>query len=488
MTLSSKGHRRHLPTVLGTVLVATLFFASATAHASGANRSAPEAPLSDSWMPMSDDSVVQYLGPAGNRLSSWPAAALSSIVPFGGATQGYITGADELLDAYVIRLVAAPNIEKLRPYAELVARELSRGTARSFSVAPGVITASDGASGFIDFTASASASPCGSWGNASGGTWGCGGYRAQIAMDGVIRVVSGSVWLAPFAADGLSDANLTTLMLHEFGHAVSLDHFMELYGGQRQIMYPQISPATHSSSYRAGDMNGLRYLGAPKSSASPQPTSEIDRRDPHNQAWVAAIVNDLLGSERGAGVKSEWQQAARSGFTRTQIARFLASSPAWTDKVVTDLYREALGREPDAGGAAYWGAQLARGVQPPAIAANIWGSAEYVAKAGSAEAWVQQLYAGLLNRSADSAGLAYWVAETRRVGFPRVASSFYQSKEKRMSRVNEQYKLLLGRSADRQGSEYWANRVLASGDLELTVELADSSEYRMRAIERFPNG
>jgi len=446
----------------------------------------------DGWIATSSDSVVQYFDANGRPIGPSSIGAMSSepfdVVPTARTGQGYIVGADELLDSYVIRLVAAPNIERLRPYAELVASELSRSTARRFTVAPGVISASNGATGFIDLTANAGVSPCGTWGNSSGGTWGCGGYRAQFSMGGHAQVTSGSVWLAPFVIDGLSEANLVTLMLHEFGHAVSLDHYSELYDGQRQVMYPQISPATHSRTYRSGDANGLQYLTIPKSSSSGQPVTPADRLDPQNQAWVSALLHDLLGPERAAAAISEWQQKARSGLTRTQMARFLTTSPVWTEKVVSDLYREALGRAPDAGGAQYWGAQLARGVQTPAIAAHIWGSAERVAQAGSAENWVRALYDGLLGRAADSSGMNFWVGESSRVGFPRVASTFYQSYEKRVGRVTEQYKLFLGRNPDGQGAAYWARRLLSAGDIELTVELVNSQEYRMRAINRFPNG
>lgn len=88
--------------------------------------------------------------------------------------------------------------------------------------------------------------------------------------------------------------------------------------------------------------------------------------------------------------------------------------------VVTGLYQTMLGRAPDAEGMAYWSQLLASGESLDSVRAAMQASAEYVnSQGGSAAApspsapssttsVVEGLYTGMLGRSSDAEGLAYW--------------------------------------------------------------------------------
>jgi hypothetical protein len=100
---------------------------------------------------------------------------------------------------------------------------------------------------------------------------------------------------------------------------------------------------------------------------------------------------------------------------------------------------------------------------------------------------VQLLYQKLLTRTADSAGLPFWIANAGTYGKDWVAYNFYQSQETRMRRVEVIYQTLLFREPDAVGWPFWTARVLSTGDLQLAWEVANSDEYWDKAHTRYPN-
>jgi hypothetical protein len=76
------------------------------------------------------------------------------------------------------------------------------------------------------------------------------------------------------------------------------------------------------------------------------------------------------------------------------------------------LYRAAFDRQPDAGGLGWWIRTLDQGVRLVDVAQHFIDSAEFSARYGSLDTtgFVTQLYANVLHRAPDGAGLAYWVA------------------------------------------------------------------------------
>jgi hypothetical protein len=64
--------------------------------------------------------------------------------------------------------------------------------------------------------------------------------------------------------------------------------------------------------------------------------------------------------------------------------------------------------------------------------------------------------------------------------------SFFQSDESSRTRVTHLYASLLGRGPDQAGLVYWARIIPKQGDLSLALLLASSSEYAARAVSRYP--
>jgi hypothetical protein len=86
--------------------------------------------------------------------------------------------------------------------------------------------------------------------------------------------------------------------------------------------------------------------------------------------------------------------------------------------------------------------------------------------------YVKSLYQNLLNRSADSSGLAFYVNELNN-GFTniQVAQQIWGSPEHRGVEVDSYYQLFLGRSADANGRAFWVNQMVSGAMNELQVEV-----------------
>lgn len=158
----------------------------------------------------------------------------------------------------------------------------------------------------------------------------------------------------------------------------------------------------------------------------------------------------------------------------------MAASPEWAGRVVDDIYRAALDRDPDAGGRVFWTNRLLNDGRTRDVAISIYGSPEaYNAAGGTPGGFVDELYNRILGRNPDPAGRAYWVAElTSGRALPRsVVDSFWESTEFRRQRVQTVYHNVLGRPADSSGLTYWSERLLVEGDVQLAALLAASDEF-----------
>lgn len=194
--------------------------------------------------------------------------------------------------------------------------------------------------------------------------------------------------------------------------------------------------------------------------------------------FVNRAHKDFLGRPASAAELDYWSGQLAGGLDRYGFVSELSSSDAWTHAVVDQLYRNTLGRPADEGGAAFWSRELRAGTPVATVAAAFYGSQEYVdAKGTTYEPWVADLYAVLLDRSVDAAGLTYWAGLAEDEGSGAVAHQLYQSEESRRARVTDLYQKFLGRDPDSAGLTYWAEQLSSGDDLALAANLAASAEY-----------
>ena len=208
-------------------------------------------------------------------------------------------------------------------------------------------------------------------------------------------------------------------------------------------------------------------------------------------AFVKAAYQDFLGRQPTAAELAAQSSVLSSGaLSKASYLSSLSRSDEWLTAIVTKMYRDTLNRDPDPNGLADWVSWLRSGRFTVAQAASLfYSSSEYftVTAHGDTSTWVQLLYQKLLTRTADSAGLPFWIANAGTYGKDWVAYNFYQSQETRMRRVEVIYQTLLFREPDAVGWPFWTARVLSTGDLQLAWEVANSDEYWDKAHTRYPN-
>jgi uncharacterized protein YkwD len=207
------------------------------------------------------------------------------------------------------------------------------------------------------------------------------------------------------------------------------------------------------------------------------------------QRYVTALYADFLGRRPDPAGLAHWTgQLTSQRMSRVQVARALAGSDEWLTKVLTDHYRATLGRDPDPAGRADWLRRMRAGMPEADVAAHLYASQEYYQRVGgtppSLPTWVRDLYRKQLGREADPVGLSSWVTVAQQRGRLAVTPAFYGSHETVQRRVQNLYRTLLGRPADPAGLSTWPPVVRAQGDLALAAFLASSQEYWNRAQAR----
>jgi hypothetical protein len=209
------------------------------------------------------------------------------------------------------------------------------------------------------------------------------------------------------------------------------------------------------------------------------------------EAFVKASYLDFLGREATANEVSTKSSLLASGtVSKESFLSTLANSDEWLSAIVTKMYKDTLGRAPDAAGLSSWVSWLRSGRFTVAQAASLfYASDEYYLyhAGGTSTSWVTALYTKLLSRDPDAAGLTFWAAKASDPNFgkSRVAYEFYQSTESRLHRVLNLYQALLARDPDATGWPFWAQQVYTTGDIVLATNLANSTEYWLRAHQRY---
>ncbi len=198
----------------------------------------------------------------------------------------------------------------------------------------------------------------------------------------------------------------------------------------------------------------------------------------------AHSLSALFLGEEGTPVEADILASRVTYEGRGNVVEELAHSDAWAGVFIDDLYRDVLGRSADAGGRSYWLGRLRDGTRTQDVGSYFYGSAEYVAAAGSNVDYITTLYRVLLDREPDQSGLDYWVDQLDSgLQPPMITDGFYQSPESRRGRVTTLYERILGRDPDPDGLEFWSSSLLDEDDIALAVHLASSSEYYDRATE-----
>ena len=196
-----------------------------------------------------------------------------------------------------------------------------------------------------------------------------------------------------------------------------------------------------------------------------------------------------------------WLSLRSTGTTLSSVSQAFADSGEFAsrygslnDEQFVDLvYRNVLGRSPDAGGRSYWVGLLQSGATRGTVMAGFSESSEYITKTGTVpptsatEAEIYRLYVAFFLRQPDSSGANYWSGvRSSGVSLSSIAAAFAASPEFQARYgplgdaefVDLVYNNVLGRPSDRNGSAYWRS-FLAAGESRgaMMTGFSESAEF-----------
>lgn len=200
-----------------------------------------------------------------------------------------------------------------------------------------------------------------------------------------------------------------------------------------------------------------------------------------NQQYVNVLYQHLLGRPADSGGLAAFTGALDLGtHTRAQIAEIIMGSTEYRTLLVRNLYLTLLGRTADAGGEAAFVGFLNSGGTVAQVKAALLGSDEYFQKNGSTNAsFVTALYRDVLGRAPDAGGQQAYTQQLT-AGVPRgtVATSIVTSRESLERIVQGWYQQYLRRGADPGGLDGYADFLQAGGREETAqASIFSSAEF-----------
>jgi hypothetical protein len=194
-----------------------------------------------------------------------------------------------------------------------------------------------------------------------------------------------------------------------------------------------------------------------------------------NQRFITEVYRDLLHRQTDAGGLAFWSGLLDQGISRRQVVFAIESCPTleYRHIQVEDMYRALLQRPADPQGMSSGVAFLQAGGSVEQLAVLIIGSPEYAQKSGPTNVeFLKALYQDALHRAMDVGGQAFWdqalAGGTSRAA---VAAAFFASDEYRTDLVQSYYHQFLDRTAEPAGLNTWFTH-LRNGDSDERV-LAD---------------
>jgi hypothetical protein len=227
------------------------------------------------------------------------------------------------------------------------------------------------------------------------------------------------------------------------------------------------APTVVNGKVYVGTQTGLAVFGLlPGAASSPA--------DPTG-AFVTRAYQELLGRVPDPAGMAYWSGLLKQGqLTPDQVALGIEGSLEYETAEVQRVYAQFLYRRADPLGVSFWTGMLQAGGTPEDLEAGVVGSAEYSqVRGGSTDmGFLSALYRDALGRDLDAAGQAYW-SQALAGGLSRdqIVAAVFASPEFLQDFVGDCYRQLLHRTADPTGVNYWL-AALGEGMTEAEVMAA----------------
>jgi predicted acyl esterase len=219
----------------------------------------------------------------------------------------------------------------------------------------------------------------------------------------------------------------------------------------------------------------------PTSAPGPVPTTTSTPAvvDTPHERYVRLLYRDVLGRAPDAGGLRWWVALLDDGASRSAVAARFRRVPEVDQRVVRTLYAAYLGRDPSGDELLLWTGFVKAGGRVEEVAGALLGAPErWAAAGGDVDRFVVDLYADVLDRAPTGPEAA---AARRRVegeGTTPVATALLLSAESAGRRVDHLYDALLRRRPDPAGRAFWVARIVSGGQLvDLLFAVAATDEY-----------
>ena len=161
--------------------------------------------------------------------------------------------------------------------------------------------------------------------------------------------------------------------------------------------------------------------------------------------FVHNLYRELLGREPDAAGQTFWlnvySQAGGAAAARQKVVAGFLDSPEYRQHLVSRIYVDFLHRAVEASGLQFWTGKLAGGLDEKSLLAGVIGSDEYFHNAGnSAAKFVDGLFHDLLGRTGSASDEAYWAGLVHATD----SASLFQIAVEFLSTPEAEHKLLNG--------------------------------------------
>ncbi|HEX5447009.1 MAG TPA: DUF4214 domain-containing protein [Pirellulales bacterium] len=201
------------------------------------------------------------------------------------------------------------------------------------------------------------------------------------------------------------------------------------------------------------------------------------------QRWISEVYRDLLGRAVDPGAFAYWTQQAAAGEKPSQIVLQIEQAGPdheYYHTQVEALYAKYLHRAADPQGLDNFVSALAGGATLDQVAATIVASPEYYANQGGGtnSGFVTAMFRDVLGRPIASQDLNYFQQQLTHEGRVAIADEVFGSAEYRNVLVTEDFELLLDRPAEAPAQSFYAAQLAhgTSNDAVLAA-IAATDEY-----------
>ncbi|HEV3006153.1 MAG TPA: DUF4214 domain-containing protein, partial [Pirellulales bacterium] len=190
-------------------------------------------------------------------------------------------------------------------------------------------------------------------------------------------------------------------------------------------------------------------------------------------AYVQGVYRNLLARDADPGGAAYWDHQLSTGLSTQDFTRDIWESAEHRGLQVDHYFETFLRRSADPGGRDYFLHVFLVGADEQQVVVDLMSSPEYQALHPTNAGFVAAVYADVLSRPADTAGLAFWEAALEHgVERRQVAAVFADSAESDRRVVEGYFAAFLHRAADASGDDFWTNQLVEQQQSLESVALA----------------